>query len=174
MIEAIVKAADIPLMRSTTDPFETPMPRKHALIVGGTHLLALVNLFPKYALTSTILIPTQIPEIEAEMEFRRGIQTEGIIKTLCHGVGMAKDLSGVDTDSVDLLIISTIYPSIREEFLRESWRVVRELGKVVIFTTSEIPRTYLREFGVAAPAFFPVEGFYAGVMRKAAAVRARN
>lgn len=162
-------------MKLSADPYEVPMLRKHLMIVGGTHLLPLANLFPTYAVSATILIPTQIPEVEAEMEMKRAIQLEGVVPAgMIRTVGMAKDLSGVDTDSVDFLVLCPIYPSTREEFLADAWRVVKEFGKVVIFTPNEIPRTHLGTYGIAAPTYFPVEGFYAGAMRKKIAIRARN
>lgn len=174
MIEAIVQATQIPLATRPAEPFELPQKRLHALIVGGTHLLALANLFPRYAVDATILIPSQIPEVESEMEFRRASQLENVTQSGILGIGIAKDLSGIDTDLIDILIICTIYPGIREEFLAQSWRVVRELGKIVVFTPVELPVTHLASHGIVAPKYFPVEGFYAGIMRKAVAIRARN
>ena len=175
MIDAIVQAAQIQLYKHSSEPFELPMRRQHALIVGGTHLIAMAGMFPKYAVEASILIPQQIPEIESEMELRRAIQLEEITpQKVIKGTGMARDLSGVDTDSVDILMICSIYPSIREEFLAQAWRVVKELGRVVVFTPTEIPVTHLATYGIVAPRYFSVEGFYAGIMRKAVAIRARN
>lgn len=174
MIEAIVQAAQIPLMRVNHEPFETPMQRQSMVIVGGTHLIALAALFPRYAVKGTVLVPQELPAIEAEMELRRAVQLEETTKGLCSGSGLARDLSGIDTDAIDTLIISCIYPSVREAFLAQAWRVVRELGKVIIFTTTEIPLTHLASYGVAAPKYFPAEGFYVGTMRKGSAIRAKN
>jgi hypothetical protein len=174
MIETVVQAAKIELYRESHEPFDTPMKRQKALIVGGTHLLQLAKLFPRYAVSAQVLVPAQIPEVDAEVELRRAIQLEEITKNLCTGGGLVRDLSGIDTDSLDVLILCSQSPSIRDEFLAQAWRVVRELGRVLIFTSVEIPLTHLGSFGVAAPKYFPMEGFYAGVMRKAAAIRARN
>lgn len=174
MIEAVIQAAAIPLYQTTKEPFELPMKRQRALIVGGTHLVQLAKLFPKYAVTAQVVVPSQIAEVDAEVELRRAIQLENITNKLCSGAGLARDLSGINTDSLDLLIICTTYPAVREEFLAQAWRVVRELGKVLVFTSTEIPLTHLGSFGIAAPRYFPHEGFYVGTMRKAAAIRARN
>ena len=154
--------------------FDAPIKRRDVLIVGGTHLIPLSSLVPKYAVRVSILIPSQIPELDREIEMRRAVQLEETTRGFCQGAGFAHDLSGIDTDSVDVLILASVYPAVRDDFLSHAWRIVREFGRVVVFTASEIPLTHLATFGVAAPTYYPVEGFYAGTMRKIAAIRARN
>jgi hypothetical protein len=174
MLDVIVKAAKIPLNLKSADPFEQPLKKHDTLIVGGTHILPLAAIVPKYAVKMSILIPQDIPELDREIEMGRAMQFEETSKGFCTGAGFARDLGGVNTDSLDLLIIASIYPEVREKFLAQAWRVVREFGKVIVFSQSEIPLTHLGSFGIAAPSYYPSEGFYIGTMRKAAAVRARN
>lgn len=174
MIEAIVKAASIPVFTVPPDPFTQQIARKHILIVGGTHLIALQDLFPKYALEATILIPQTIPELDRDLEIERAALFEVCHEKYCRGVGVSRDLSGIDSDSVDYLVICTPYPQVRDEMLSHAWRVVKEFGKVLVFSSSEIPPTILGHYGIANPIYYAVEGFYIGTMRKAAAIRARN
>lgn len=174
MVEVIAKVADLPLLKQPADAFEAPMKRKETLIVGGTHLLPMATLFPRYAVNTSILIPQDIPGLDREIEMGRAIQFEDTMNGACRSAGFARDLSGVDSDSVDVLILCSIYPATRDDFLAQAWRVVREFGKVVVFTNSEIPLTHLVSFGLAAPAYYPTEGFYVGTMRKAKSIRARN
>lgn len=174
MIEAIVQAAQIPVYSQAADPFEKPTKKKDTLIVGGTHLLPLAHLIPKYAVNASVMIPSEIPAMDREIEMGRAIQFEETTKGICKGIGFGRDLGGIDTDSLDILILCSIYPTTRDAYLAGAWRVVREFGKVIVFSASEIPLTHLSSFGMAAPKYYPTEGFYVGTMRKVAAVRARN
>jgi hypothetical protein len=174
VIETIVKAASIPKWVQSAEPFAEPMPRQHALIVGGTHLMALSNLFPNYALAATVVIPSTVSCIDREVEFERAVQFEGTYEELCKGVGYARDLSGFDSDSVDFLFVCTLYPEVRAQFLAHAWRVVKELAKVVVFTDTEISPSTFANFGIAAAVYYPAEGFYIGTMRKAASVYSRS
>lgn len=174
MIEVIAKAAELSLLQQPSEPFSVPMKRKDVLIVGGTHLLPLASLIPRYALNLSILIPSDIPELDREVEMRRAVQFETTSGGQCRGAGFARDLSGIDNDSLDVLIIASIYPATRDAYLAHAWRVVREFGKVIVFTASEIPLTHLLGFGMAMTSYFPKEGFYAGTLRKSAAIRAHN
>jgi hypothetical protein len=174
MIEAIVQAAGIPVYSQAADPYTAPTPKKETLIVGGTHLLPLAHLVPKYAVNAKILVPSEIPALDREIEYGRAIQFEETTKGACQGIGFARDLGGIDSDSLDILILCSIYPAARDAFLSGAWRVVKEFGKVIVFTQSEIPHTHLASFGMAAPKYYPHEGFYVGTMRKIAAIRSRN
>ena len=174
MIEALIEATKVEVFKDSTEPFSTPMPRKHVLIVGGGYLGELSQMVNQYAVTTTILIPTQTPKLDLEYETEKAAKFEEDHQKHCRGFGIARDLSGVDTDSVDVLIVASLHGEIRETFLSQAWRVVRELGKVVVFANHEVPLSYLGEYGMAGPVRFPVEGFYVGSMRKASAVRAQN
>jgi hypothetical protein len=174
MIDVIARAAAIPLYRQPGGAFEAPMRRLELLVVGGTHILPLASMFSHYALRTQFIIPSDIPELDREIEMGRAIQMEDSAEGLCYGTGFARDLSGVNSDSLDILIVSSIYPSTRDAFLAHAWRVVKEFGKVIVFSQSEIPLTHLASFGIAATTYYPVEGFYCGTMRKVSAVRARN
>lgn len=174
MVEAIVQAAQIPIYSQAAEPYAQPTPKMDTLIVGGTHLLPLAHLIPKYAVNASILIPSEIPALDREVEMRRAVQFEETTKGICKGIGFGRDLGGIDSDSLDILILCSIYPATRDAYLAGAWRVVREFGKVIVFTASEIPITHLSSFGLAAPKYYPTEGFYVGTMRKIAAIRARN
>lgn len=174
MIEAIIKAAQLELYRESAEPFTAQMPRKHAYIVGGTHLRVINNLFPTFALTASILIPPTIAALDSELEMERAVQFETKNKSLCNGAGFAKNLDGIDTDSGDILMISTITPSIRDEFLRGAARVIKDLGKIIIFTPAEIPISHLVKFGLANPIYFTEEGFYVATVRKIRSIYYRN
>ena len=174
LVDTIVRATDMPRAVQSHEPFTVPAPKKHALIVGGTHLISLSHLFPTYALEATILIPSTTSVLDRELEMERAAQFENNYPDVCRAVGFTRDLSGVDSDSVDYLIVCTPYPAIRDQMLKDAWRVVSELGKVVVFTASEIPPTYLANYGVANPIYYPVEGFYAGTMRKTLAIYTKN
>ena len=170
----IIRATAIPKAVHNHEPFSVPAPKRHAVIVGGTHLIPLSTLFPGYALEATIIIPTTISVLDRELEMERAAQFEENYAEVCRGVGFARDLSGIDSDSVDYLFICTPYPAIRDLMLREAWRVVSEHGKVVVFTSAEIPPSYLSQFGVASPTYYPVEGFYVGSLRKSLAIFSKN
>jgi hypothetical protein len=174
LADTIVRAVSIPRMIINHEPFSEPMRRRHALIVGGTHLIPLSLLFPSYAVEATVIIPSDVPILDREVEYERAAEFESTYADVCKGIGSARDLSGIDSDSVDYLFICSPYPYIRDAMLSDAWRVVRELGKVVIFTSAEIPPSYLMQFGVCSPTLYPVEGFYVGTMRKNAAIRAKN
>lgn len=174
MIEAIVKAANLLPLHEPRDAFEMPMKKHSALIVGGTHLIALSSLIPRYAVDITIIIPSDIPELDREVEMNRAVQLEETASQSCRGIGFARDLSGVDNDALDVLIVSSIYPATRDNFLGGAWRVVKEFGKVIVFTNSEIPLTHLASLGIVLPQYYPVEGFYVGTMRKRMAIRSQN
>jgi hypothetical protein len=174
MIEVIVRAAEIPKLIHSAEPFAAAPIKKHALIVGATHLRALSGLFPTYALETTVLIPATQPDLDREMELERAVQFEETYSEICRGAGLVRDLSGLDNDSADILIICTPFSDIREVFLSQAWRVLKEFGKLVVFSPTEILPTYLGRFGMAAPTYYPVEGFYVGTMRKSAALLARN
>lgn len=174
MIEAIVKAAAIPQYIESAELFTVSPKRKHAIIVGGTHLLALSGLFPKYALEATIVIPSTVDALDREHELGRAIEFEDSQPKLCRGVGLVRDLGGFDSDSADLLIICTQYPEIRDTFLAQSYRVIHDGGKLVVFTPAEISIAHLARFGMANPTYYPVEGFYVGTMRRAASLYRRN
>lgn len=174
MVEVIAKAVSIPRYIPSAEPFAKPVQRKHMLIVGGTHLVALSPLFRSYALTASVIIPSSISNLDRDLEMERAAQFEVDHEHLCRGTGFARDLSGIDTDSVDYLFICCLYPEVRDSMLAEAWRVVREFGKVVIFVNHEIPLTYLAGFGIANPIYYPAEGFYVGTLRKSSAIRANN
>jgi glutamate racemase len=174
MVEVIAKAASIDKYTPSAELFQTPQKKKHAVIVGGTHLIALSGLFPSYALEATVLIPSTTVELDREVEFERAVQFEDTYPEICRGIGLVRDLSGLDTESADLLIVCTHYPAIRDEFLSQAWRVLIEFGKLIVFSPTEIPLSYLGRFGMAAPTYYPVEGFYAGTMRKGACLYAHN
>jgi len=174
MVEVIAKAAAIPKYIESAEPFATPLQCKHAVIVGGTHLIPLSGLFPQYALETTVVIPTSVDVIDREHEFERALEFEDRNPKRCRGVGLARDLGGFDSDSADLLFVCTMYPEIRDAFLAQASRVVRDLGKIVIFTPAEIPIAHLAKFGIAAPMYYPVEGFYVGTMRQAGSLYRRN
>lgn len=174
MIEAIVRAAEIPKLIQSAEPFVSPTPKKHALIVGATHLKALSGLFPHYALEATVLVPSTSDSLDRDFEMERAVEFEEAHPEICRGAGIVRDLSGLDSDSVDLLILCTPFPEIRELFLSQAWRVLKEFGKLIVFTPTELLPTYLGRFGMAAPTYYPVEGFYVGTMRKSAAILARN
>jgi len=174
MIEAIVKAASIPKYVESAEPFATPPQCKHAIIVGGTHLIPLAGLFPQYALETTVIIPTSVAVLDRDVEFERALEFEDKHPKRCRAVGMARDLGGFDSDSADFLFICTMYPEIRDVFLAQASRVVRDMGKIVIFTPAEISVTHLARFGIAAPIYYPAEGFYVGTMRQAGSLYRRN
>lgn len=174
MIEALIEATKVERYRESAEPFSVQMARKHVLMVGGLYLDELARMVNQYAVTATVLIPTQTPVIDQEHEIEKAARFEENLPGLCRGSGVVRDLSGIDSDSVDILIVSSLHGEIREAFLAQAWRVVRELGKVVVFANHEVPLSYLSEYGLAAPKRFPVEGFYVGTMRKASAIRAQN
>ena len=174
LLQTIIRATDVPKAVVRHDAFAAPVERKHALIVGTGHLSSFEALFPNYALTATVIVPSTNPELDREHELERAFSFEDQNPTFCKGVGSARDLSGVDTDSVDYLIICTPYPAIRDEMLRQAWRVVKEFGKVLVFSTSDLLPSYLQSAGVASATHFPLEGFYAGTMRKSLSIYTKN
>lgn len=174
LVETIARVTDIPRLIHNHEPFTTPVEKKHALIVGSTHLAALSTLFPGYALEATVVVPSTLGPIDLEFEMERAVQFESGNPKVCRGVGFARDLSGLDSDSVDYLFICTPYSQIRDQMLREAWRVVKEYGKVIVFSSVEIPPEYLSQFGIALPTYFAVEGFYVGTLRKSLAIYTKN
>ena len=169
MIETLVRATNLDLFRQNAEPFTQPMIRKHALIVGGIHLKTLQDLFPKYAVCASVIVPQTLPSIDLDYETEIAVKFEESNGALCKSMGLARDFSGFDSDCADIVIISTQIPSIREDFLKQLWRVTKEFGKIVVFSPTELPLSYLASFGIANPTHFLVEGFYAGTMRKVAA-----
>jgi hypothetical protein len=174
MIEAIVKAASIPRYVETAEPFVEPTKCQHAIIVGGTHLVALAGLFPQYALSASVVIPATGPVIDMEHEFERALEFEDQNEKRCKGVGIAHDLGGFDSDSADFLFVCTLNSETRDKFLAQASRVVKDQGKVILFTPVEIPITHLAKFGIAAPTYYATEGFYVGTMRQAGSLYRRN
>ena len=174
LIETLIRATDVPRAVVRHDAFAVPVERKHALIVGASHLASIEALFPNYALNATVIIPTTMAPLDREQELERAFSFEDQNQSFCRGVGVARDLSGVDSDSVDYLIICTPYPAIRDEMLGHAWRVVKEFGKVLVFSTSELLPSYLQSAGIASATHFPIEGFYAGTMRKSLAIYTKN
>lgn len=174
LLETIVRATEMPRMVVRHDAFATPVARKHALIVGSSHLQSIGALFQNYALEATVLVPSTNPELDREHELEKAISFEESNASFCRGVGVARDLSGFDNDSVDYLIICTPYPHVRDEMLKQAWRVVKEFGKILIFTPTELLPTYLSSFGLASITHFSLEGAYAGTMRKSLAIYTKN
>lgn len=174
MIDALIKAAAIPKYIQSAEPFAEPPKRLHTVIVGGTYLQVLSSLFPGYALEATVIIPSTLTDVDLDNELSQAIQFEDASPQTCRGSGVARDLGGFDTDSADLLILCSSDPGIRSSFLAQAWRVVREFGKIVIFSPSELPLHQLANFGIANPVYYATEGFYIGTMRRSSSLYARN
>jgi hypothetical protein len=174
MFEAIAKAASIPKFIKSAEPFTEPPKRLHTIIVGGSHLSELAGLFPGYALEATIIVPSTLSSDKREKEFSDAVDFEDQNPKICRGAGMARDLSGFDSGSADLLIVCASDPAIRSEFLSHAWRVIKEFGKIIVFTPSELPIHQLANFGISNPVYYATEGFYVGTLRRAGSLYARN
>ena len=143
MIEAMAKAAAIPKYVESMEPFAEPPKRLHTIIVGSSQLSELSGLFPGYAVEASLIIPSTLTPTDREKEFSNAVDFEDQNPSTCRGAGMARDLSGFDTDSADLLILCTSDPAIRTQFLSQAWRVVKDFGKIIIFSPSELPYSTL-------------------------------
>ncbi len=170
----IARAAELPRHEPKLDPFSHPQERKKLLIIGATHLIPLSTLFPHYALTTSIIIPSTLPALDREHEMERAIQFEENYPDICQETALARDLSHLSNDSVDYLLCCTIYPAIRHDFLKEAWRAVKDDGKLLVFSPTELPLTYLASFGLAKITYFPVEGFYGTTVSKSLAIYSKN
>lgn len=170
----IARAAQLPKQEPRPDPYSHPQEKKHLLIIGATHLIPLSTLFPHYALTTSVIVPTTLPALDREHEMERAVQFEENYPDLCSSTTFARDLSHLDDNSADYLFCCTIYPSIRHDFLKDVWRIVKDGGKVLTFSPTELPLTYLASFGLTGTTYFPVEGFYAATAIKNLALYSKN
>ena len=100
MITTIVEAAKIPLKKLSTEPFAEPMPKKHVLIIGGYAVNEFAELLKDYSVSVSSIVPTQTPHIDQEYELEKTARFEETYPDLCRGTGIARDLSGFDTDEI--------------------------------------------------------------------------
>lgn len=174
LIDTIIRATAVPRAVVRHDAFATPVERKHALIIGTSHLNSIGALFPNYALDATVIVPANGPALDHEHELERAFSFEDQNPNFCRAVGSARDLSGFDNDSVDYLIICTPYAHIRDEMLKHAWRVVKEFGKVLVFSSTSLLPSYFQDAGIASVTHFELEGVYAGTLRKSLAIYTKN
>lgn len=163
--DAVVRAAGLCKAPSTT---------KHILIAGGTHLIPLSHLFPDYAVEATVVIPSDTPTLDRDMELERAFEFESTYADICKGVSIVRDLSVIEDESVDCLIVCSMSPIVRDTLLKDAWKALKETGRIIIFTSSEIPSTHLASFGIVSPVFYATEGFYTGSISKSSALYAQN
>jgi ubiquinone/menaquinone biosynthesis C-methylase UbiE len=134
-------------------------------VVGGEHLDKVEPLVAKLNVEVSILIPTFLPPLELAYEKGRGDEFFKAHRKYCVSCGLG-NLDGVDSDSIDVLMISTPNTVQLISLLNQCARVVKHKGKVVIFTDSILTKDVLRKNKLATVTHHANENIYSGAVSK--------
>jgi SAM-dependent methyltransferase len=178
IISAIAKATDMPCL--TRDITKAPA-KKHGVVVGASKLDLISLFFDSFALDTTVVIPRrpdlcpvlssnldELDEVCAAMEF------EEMHGDACADLMLLGDLQPFKTDAADFIFICTPYAIIQDEILRQGARVLKDGGKVIVFSSVVPAPSFLEKYGYYDVISFPSESFFIATLNRSLSRNALN
>lgn len=162
--DKIVSAVGVEIFQDTANPYEAKQHYKHVVLVVDKNVLPMCELFFRTAAYLHILIPSQAGKLVTDEAYKKAVEFGAYNRGLIHGVVVASDLSGIDSDSVEAIIIDTENPQIMESYLNHAARIAKECARVAVVTTQILDEKYFGDRAIAG--LKKVEDFYCGTVRK--------
>lgn len=164
MTDKLVSALGVEIFQEGADPQKARPHFKHVAVVADRDVLALCELFFGTATYLHVVIPSQAGRLATTEAYKKAVEFGAFNRGLIYGVVVTSDLSGIDTDALDGIVISTDKGQIMEAFIGHASRVVKECGRVVVVTSEQLDDKYFGDRAVAG--LKKVEDFYCGTVRK--------
>ena len=164
MTDTLVTALGVEIFQDSANPVAAKQHFKHVILVADKDVLTLAELFFGTATYLHILIPQQAGKLSTDEAYKKVLEFGAYNRGLVYGVAVTGDLSGLDSDSFDAIVISTNNHTVMESFAAHASRVTKECARVVICTNEILDDKYFGDRAIAG--LKKVENFYCGTVRK--------
>jgi len=164
MTDKLISAIGVEIFQDSADPMKAKQHFKHVALVADKNILQLCELFFRTATYLHIIIPGQLGQLAIKEAFKKAVEFGAYNRGLIYGVSVTSDLSGVDSDSLDSMVICTDNQQIMESFTQHASRVLKDCGRVAIVTSQQLDEKYFGDRAIAGIKL--VEDFYCGTIRK--------
>lgn len=164
MRDTIVTALGVEIFQDSADPFAAKQHFKHVVVVADKDVLELCESFFRTAAYLHVIIPKQQGTLVCNEAYRKAVEFGAFNRGLLYGVSIAIDLSGIDSDSIDAIVISTDNRQVMDYFTTHAARITKECARVVVVTKEELDEKYFGDRAIAG--LRKVENFYCGTVRK--------
>ena len=164
MSDTLVRALGVEIFQDTADPLQAKQHFKNIAVVADKDILSLCESFFGTATYLHLVIPKQAGDLVIREAYKKAVEFGAFNRGLIYGIAISLDLSGLDSNALDGIVISTENMAVMQDFINHAARVVREAGRIVVVTKATLDDKWFGDYAVAG--LRQVENFYCGTVRK--------